>query len=495
MAALVAGLLVASGAVDVRVEWRGKTARALDPAKGDGEAKPPVVAARGEPFWHESQTPAEAPAGPQNHALSSFADLAERASPAVVNIKTSKKIEGPEGRHPLEEFFGGPFGPFGRKVPSLGTGFVISSDGYIVTNNHVVEGVDTIKVALLDGTELDAKTIGRDPKTDIALIKVEPKSELPALPLGNSDAVRPGDWVVAIGNPYGYAHSVTAGIVSAKGRSLDQGPYDDFIQTDAAINPGNSGGPLINLSGEVIGINTAINPQANTMGFAVPINLAKDILPQLRASGKVVRGWLGVMIQKVSADLAKEFELDERAGALVAKVDPRGPAQKAGIKSGDVIVRFAGQDIKEMEQLPRAVAATPPGQKVEVVVIREGDRKKFEIELGTLPDEEVAESGEPGEPEEGTAAFGLQVQELTPEIAEQLGLEQETGVVIAGVVPGSPAEEAGLRRRDVILEVDHESVTSVADLRKRLNASGESALLLVQRGNSALFVPLKKSAD
>jgi len=428
-----------------------------------------------------------------------FATLAEEVSPAVVNIRTSRAIQRSAGRPPMprefEEFFGNPFG--GRrggpqrefKVPSLGSGFVISPEGYIVTNNHVVEDVDEIVVVFSDGEELEATVVGRDPKTDIALIRVEPSKSLSSLSLGDSDAVRPGEWVVAIGNPFGLEHTVTAGIVSAKHRNIGQGSYDDFIQTDAAINPGNSGGPLLNLRGEVIGINTAINPQANTIGFTVPINMAKQILPQLRADGRVTRGWLGVVIQHVTPELAEAFDLSEDRGALVSRVMEGSPAERAKLQVGDVIVEFDGEPIEEWNELPRVVAGTSVDKSVELVVVRAGKRKTVSLSVGKMD-----EPGLAGEaPEESPLEFGLRTQELTPELAEQLGVSEETGVLVAGVEPGSPAAEAGLRRGDVILEVDRKSVESVDQLTDRLARADERVLVLISRGESNLFVPLKRS--
>jgi len=416
----------------------------------------------------------------------------------VVNIQTSKTVvqQAPRVPRQWEEFFGRPFGEFfghgQRTIPSLGTGFVISKDGFIVTNNHVVDDVDTIKVAFSDGSELDAEIVGRDPKTDIALIRVQAPEPLAALPLGNSDAVRPGDWVVAIGNPFGLSHTVTAGIVSAKGRNIGQGPYDDFIQTDAAINPGNSGGPLLNLQGEVIGINTAINPRANTIGFAVPVNMAKAILPQLRASGHVTRGWLGVLIQKITPELAESFGLEDDQGALVSRVDPSGPAAEAGIERGDVIVEFDGEAISSMEELPRVVAATDVGKSVDVVVLRDGKRKSFSVKIGQLAEPELAEARSGEAPEGGPARFGIAAQDLTPQIAQQLGLgDDEGGVVVTGIEDGSAASEAHLRRGDVILEVDRQAVNSVGELRKRLDDASDGVLLLIRRGDSTLYVAMK----
>ena len=449
---------------------------------GESEESPPT----GGVFW--SNGSGDDPISP-NGVLADFADLSERVSPGVVNIKTAKTVAAQAIPRVFEEFFGAPQGPRGseRKIPSLGSGFVISPDGYIVTNNHVIADVDSITVGFEDGTELEAEIVGRDPKTDIALIRVE-ASELFSLPLGDSDAVRPGEWVVAIGNPFGLEHTVTAGIVSAKHRFIYQGTYDDFIQTDAAINPGNSGGPLLNLKGEVIGINTLINPQANTIGFAVPINMAKDILPQLLASGRVTRGWLGVMINPVRPEFQEHLDVDSDRGALVSQVLPDGPAQRAGIEEYDIIVEFDGEVVDDMNDLPRIVARTPIDKKVKVVVLRKGKRKTLTARIGAMPEagETVIAARETGE-----SAFGLHVQKVTPELAHQLGISEVEGVVITSVEPGGPASEAGLRRRDVILEVNRESVNDEEALRKKLDNVKTSALLLVRRGDATLFVALK----
>ena len=493
-------LLIASGVLDVRVAWRGNQAVAVDwfgskPEANDRDAAAPQVAAS--PFWESGSGTPEALA-PQG-APQSFADLAERVSRGVVNIQTSKTVVGQEFPRVFEEFFfGGPQGPGERfqqrehKVPSLGSGFVISPDGYIVTNNHVVEDVDSIKVAFSEGTpEVEATVVGRDPKTDIALIRVKTDHPLYAIPLGDSEKVRPGDWVVAIGNPFGLEHTVTAGIVSAKHRVIGQGSYDDFIQTDAAINPGNSGGPLLNLAGEVIGINTAINPRANTIGFAVPVNMAKEILPQLQASGKVTRGWLGVVIQRITPELAQEFKLQDDNGALVSKVMPGGPADKAGIERGDVIVEFNGHPIADWNELPRQVALTPIERKVDVVLLRKGSRKNVTAVVGKLEEPETQQLAKAEAP--GASAFGMRVQDVTPEIASQLGLDDAAGVVVTSVQPGSPAEDAGIRRGDVILEVDRYEVKDTAQLQEKLDESDEGALLLVKRGDATLFVPIKRA--
>ena len=491
LGSVLVALLVASGVLDIRVSLRDNTAGALDLFGGkDESAKAP------KPFWHtRSEHP---PATPPQGAPPSFADLAERVSPAVVNIRTSRTIKPGEGRtrNPLEEFFGPGFGQLfqmPREIPSLGTGFVISEDGYIVTNNHVIENVDKIEVHFLNDVIREAKIVGRDPKTDVALIRVDAK-DLAFLPLGDSDSIRPGDWVLAIGNPFGLEHTVTAGIVSAKHRVIndprsEQRRFDDFLQTDAAINPGNSGGPLINMSGEVVGINTAINPRANTIGFTIPINIAKTVLPQLKASGKVSRGWLGVYIQDIDQDTAELLGLADRKGALVSKVEPGGPAAEAGIQRGDVIVEFNGKPVKKMAQLPRLVAAAPVGSKARVKLIRKGKEKSVTVQLGELETGEKLARGETEKHEAGR--YGLQVQNLTPEIADQLGLENDRGVLIAGIEPGSAADKAGLRRGDVILELNQEPVDNVAGLRKALKSSGKGVLLLVRRGRSEIFVALK----
>ena len=492
-------LLMASGVLDVQVELRDNVAGAIDLFGSKKEEGKGGTQAAAEPFWEEG-TDRPVAAAPQG-APPSFADLAESVAPAIVNIQTRRTVEaGPEGRHPLEEFFGPPFQEFFRRprnVPSLGTGFLISPDGFIVTNNHVIEDVDEITVFFRNGDEKEAEIIGRDPDTDVALIRVQNEDDLPFLPLGDSDAIRPGDWVVAVGNPFGLEHTVTAGIVSAKHRRINPEPgarrFDDFIQTDAAINPGNSGGPLLNLAGEVVGINTAINPRANTIGFAVPINMAKTILPQLKATGRVSRGWLGVYIQAIDEDTAELLGLESRQGALVSKVEPGSPADDAGIQRGDVIVEFEGEPIEEMDALPRKVATTSLGSELEVTVLRKGKRKTLDVTLGEL-ESEVARTS--GAPESEPGAYGLQVQRLTPEIAEQLGMEGEAGgVVISGVEPGSPADEAGLRRGDVVLEVNQETVASVEDFRTALGAKPKGALLLVRRGDAEIFVPLKREAS
>ncbi|MFQ5665661.1 MAG: DegQ family serine endoprotease [Candidatus Binatia bacterium] len=437
--------------------------------------------------------------------LPDFTRLAEKLSPAVVNISTTSQADAPQfgrrrpfgGRDPHEfwEPFERFFGPLPRrrfKQRSLGSGFIVNRDGVILTNNHVVENADEIVVKLANEKEYKAKVLGRDPKTDIAVIKIDTAADLSPVTLGDSDQLRVGEWVMAIGNPFGLEHSVTAGIVSAKGRFIGQGSYDQFIQTDAAINPGNSGGPLINLKGEVVGINSAIFSRSGGnigIGFAIPINLAREELPELEEKGKVTRGWLGVLIQKVTPEIADSLGIDEAKGALVADVVKDGPAKAAGMKVGDVIVEFDGHTLKDSTELPLLVARTPVGKTVTVTVIRDKERDTLAVKIGELKEEEVAVSGE-------TERFGLTVQPLTPDIAQSLGLGEEVkGVVVSRVEPGSSGDDAGLRRGDVILEVNRQPVTDLSSYRKALESAegGKSVLFLVRRGDNTVFLALKPS--
>lgn len=463
------------------------------------KATPTPTSAAPPPAFHAGRQPAsDAPCVPD------FTQLAQQLSPAVVNIASSSTTSTPDP----SQLFPGPFGappefwePFERFFPrrpqkqrSLGSGFFINQDGYILTNNHVVEKADQITVRLSDEREFKARIIGRDSKTDIAVIKIDNAPNLSVVTLGDSDELKVGEWVVAIGNPFGLEHTVTAGIVSAKGRFLGTGSYDQFIQTDAAINPGNSGGPLINLRGEVVGINTAIFSRTGGnigIGFAIPINLAKELLPELEAKGKVTRGWLGVLIQRVTPEIAESLNLSKPEGALVASVEDNSPAAQGGVKVGDVIVEFDGHKIKDSTELPLLVARTPVGKQVTVKVLRGGSTVTLEIKVGELKDEEEGpQRGAPGEEE-----LGMTVQPLTPEIAESLGLSRDIkGVVVSRVEPGSPAEEAGLRRGDVILELNREPVKDVSSFRKALKASvgKKSVLLLVRRGDNTIFIAIKR---
>ncbi|HZO82982.1 MAG TPA: DegQ family serine endoprotease [Candidatus Binataceae bacterium] len=462
--------------------------------------------------------------------IHSFAPLVKRVMPSVVNVSVVQEVksagmpfgspgdpgegEGPGGPGGPEGGPGpSPFGPFGQQNPfeqfrrffgqipreykqhGLGSGVIVSPDGYILTNNHVVGRADSIHVRLLDKREFTAKVVGKDPKTDLALIKIDTKQPLPVAILGDSNTAQIGDWVIAIGSPFGFTSTVTAGIISAKGRALG-GNYDDFIQTDASINPGNSGGPLFNTKGQVIGINTAIYSSTGSnagIGFAIPVNLAKQVMEQLKEHGRVIRGWLGVEIQEVTPDLAQSFNLPKPEGALVANVEKDGPALKAGIQRGDIIVEFNGHPVQDEHQLPELVAQTPIGTTVPVVVIRGGKRVTLHAKVGELKEEQLAsaKSEEPG------SNWGLQVQAITPEIANQLNLSSTKGVVVRGVQPDSPAADAGIQPGDVVLEVNHAKVNSVDDFlsaAKQAKKDKKSTLLLVARGNSTMYTVIKPAS-
>ncbi len=426
-----------------------------------------------------------AAAGPA-HARSApdgFADLAERLLPTVVNIATTQVVEG-QGSQEFEQFFKEFFERRGaepppqheqRRASSLGSGFIIDPSGYIVTNNHVIADADEITVRLYDDTTLQAKVVGRDEKTDLALLKVESAEPLPAAKWGSSEQTRIGDWVVAIGNPFGLGGSVTAGIVSARQRDINAGPYDDFIQTDASINRGNSGGPMFNLDGEVIGVNTAIfSPSGGSVGigFAIPSSLVKNIIAQLREHGEVRRGWLGVRIQSVTDELAEGLRLDSTHGALVASVTEGGPAEAAGIEQGDVILEFNGRMVPDMRKLPRMVAETPIGEAVDVVVWRKGEKRTFKVDLGELTEEQVAKAEQ--EPDTSIESgdipdLGLALGTITPELRERFGLGEKTeGVVITDVDSAGSGAEKGLRAGDVIVEVDQEQVKTPAEVAERV---------------------------
>ena len=456
-------------------------------------------------LWSEGT--AKAPAGQPP----SFADLAQEFSPAVVNVSTATVVQGgqrimPFGgeESPFREFFGeeffrrffgeGQIQPF--KKSSLGSGFIINSEGFIVTNNHVVAGADEIVVILETGDEYPAEVVGTDEKTDLALIKIEPKGSLPVCRLGDSDKARVGDWVLAIGNPFGLGHTVTAGIISAKGRELGAGPYDDFIQTDAAINPGNSGGPLFDTAGNVVGINSAIYTRSGGnqgIGFAIPVNLAKAVISQLKEKGAVTRAWLGVMIQSITPDMQEALGLEKRSGALVADVIEDSPAAKAGIMRGDVIILFDDQKVDSQHQLPTMVAYLPVGTKVKVVVLRDGKEKTFDVTLEEMT-EETAMAGPAAQPEKMEGDLGLTVQNLTLEMAREKGVDPSEGVLITRVEPASPAAESGLRTGDIILEVDRKPVNDAESLSRILQeTSGKGSLLfLVNRDGRTIFLAVKR---
>jgi len=426
-----------------------------------------------------------------------FSDLAEKVRPGVVNIQVVKKFKNIGFRNFPGNPFGGQnpfgdfFGPFSQGNPSggseqkgVGSGFIINREGYILTNNHVVEEADQIKVKLSNGKEYEGKVVGRDPKTDLALVKIGGSSDSQPLKLGNSEDLKVGSWVVAIGSPFGLEQTVTAGIVSAKGRVIGSGPYDNFIQTDASINPGNSGGPLVNLKGEVVGINTAIIAEGQGIGFAIPINMAKEIASQLQNQGHVTRGWLGVNIQEVTPELAKSFGLKDNKGALVSQVVPNSPAEKAGIEQGDVILQFDGKEVSDSKELPRIVASTPVGKSVTVKIARDGKVTDRQVKLG-----EMEEKAEVAKTPSTHKRLGIAVQNLTPEIAKGLGLKKETGVVVSQVEPGSPASDAGIQTGDVIREVNRKPVKDVEDFVQKIEKvkDQDNVLLFVQRGQNNLF--------
>jgi serine protease Do len=379
--------------------------------------------------------------------------------------------------------------PREQKRRSLGSGFLVSADGYILTNNHVVEKADEVTVTLLDKEEFKAKVVGTDPKTDIALIKIETSKKLPFVTLGDSDKLEIGEWVVAIGNPFGLGHTVTAGIVSAKGRIIGSGPYDDFIQTDASINPGNSGGPLFNLKGEVVGINTAIIQGGQGIGFATPVQLARSVLDQLKDKGKVTRGWLGVYIQRLTPDVAEKLGVPGKQGALVSDVTKEGPAEKAGVKSGDVIVAFNGKEIKDEHELPAVVASTKPGKKVDVKVVRDGKEVVIPVTVAEMEGEPGRRAGKP----ELTKGLGLTVQDITPPIAQRFEIENTQGVLVTAVEPGSPAEEAGFQDGDIIRKVEQQPVPNTAEFNRLMTRfkTVKTVLFLVERDGASLLIPVK----
>jgi serine protease Do len=427
-----------------------------------------------------------------------FVSLAEQLKPAVVNIGTAKTVKpkapmypGPQGPggDMFEEFFerffrNAPQSP--HKQRSLGSGFIISQDGYILTNDHVVDGADEIKVKLSDGREFTGEIRGLDPKLDLALIKIDAGEDLPVARLGDSEEIKVGEWVMAIGNPFGLEQTVTVGIVSAKGRVIGAGPYDDFIQTDASINPGNSGGPLFNMQGEVIGINTAIVAQGQGIGFAIPVNMAKQIIPQLRDEGRVTRGWLGVTVQALNKELAESFDLDTTHGALVNEVIKDSPADKACLKRGDIIVEYDGKQVDELNDLPRLVAATPVDETVTVKVFRDGKERTIKVKIGRLDDGEVALAADD---EETGGALGLTVANVTPELAERYSLEGDKGVLITRIDPEGPAAEANLRVGDLVIEADGKEVATVKEFEELVGKmkSGKVLRLLIQRRATLLY--------
>jgi serine protease Do len=472
------------------------------------------------------------PAALQFQELPSVADLADRLLPAVVEITIESgngnpaapgaAPESPGGEqgqpspddpdNPFKDFFEdflrrGP-GQQSQPMTSMGSGFVIDPSGVIVTNNHVVEGAETIEVRFQDDSVLKAELVGRDPKTDLAVIRVKPEKPLPVVSFGDSDTLRIGEWVMAIGNPFGLGGSVSLGIVSARNRDINAGPYDDFIQTDAAINKGNSGGPLFNLRGEVMGINTAIfSPSGGSVGigFSVPANTAKNVIDQLIQFGETRRGWIGVSIQSVTDDIAESMNLGKAQGALVANVTPTGPAEKAGIQPGDLIVAFNGRPIASMRDLPKIVGDTPIGSKVEIKLLRKGEEVTVTVEVGRLEEGEklaAAASGEaqPGKPAPAVVTvLGMTVSSMTDELRTQYSIDKDiNGAVITGVAADGPAADKRLEPGDVITEAGEQQVQGASDISARIDeakkANRNSILLLVAKGGKAgdmRFIALK----
>lgn len=442
-----------------------------------------------------------------SRSAKAFTSVVKEAKPAVVHVEVEKTVTANNyGQN--HEFFNNPFferffGPQQRgpqqqrrqKQQGQGSGFIISKDGYILTNNHVVENADKITVTLSDNEKMEAKLIGTDPQSDVALIKIENGKDLPVIPMGNSDALEVGEWVIAIGNPFGLSQTVTVGVVSAKGRSrVGINEYENFIQTDAAINPGNSGGPLLNIYGEVVGINSALFSRTGGymgIGFAIPINMVKAIEDQLHKHGKVTRGWLGVAIQDVDENLAKSFGLDEAQGILISGVQNDSPADKGGLKQGDVILKLNGTVLKDVNDLRNRIALIIPETKADLQIVRDGKTKNIDLVIGEQP----SDFGRTGQLKSGKHSledFGLSFQELTPEIAEQLGYQDEEGVLVSDVVPDSIASEAGLKPGHLVQEINKQPVKNLKDMEEIIeNAENPKRLLLrVRSGNYSQYVVL-----
>ena len=470
----------------------------------------------GSPGKEQPQSPpAQAAGTTQVHKLmteisDAFEQAANRVSPSVVPIYAEQVVQA-QGQmnfpdDPFKDFFGqdffrrffeAPSQPQKQTVRSLGSGVIVSKDGHILTNNHVVQGASKLTVVLGDKKSYDAKILGTDPQSDVAVIKVN-ANNLPAATLGDSDNVQVGQWVIAVGNPFELMHTVTHGIISAKGRSsVGLATYEDFIQTDAPINPGNSGGALADLDGNVIAINTAISTPTGGnvgLGFAIPINMARRIMDELLSKGKVVRGYLGLMPQDIDDSLAKALKLENTKGALISQVTPGGPADKAGIKVGDVVVDFNGNKIEGSNALRNAVAQTPPGTEAKIGLLRNGRRLEVTARLAERPKEASEKPAPSGAPEaQPSRKLGLSVQTLTPDIAQQLGLDDDKGVVVADVAAGSPGDDAGLQRGDLIKEVNRLPVRTAEEFEKAIQnlKKGDSAALLVRRGSESFFLAIK----
>lgn len=439
-----------------------------------------------------------------------FATLVKKVEPAVVFVQVSKTLQGGQlgggqGGDPFglfndpmfQRFFGPQFRPRQRrprkfKQMGQGSGFIITHDGYIMTNNHVVGEADEIDVKLTDGRKFRAKVIGTDPKSDVAVIKIDAKG-LPVVPLGDSEKLKVGEWVLAIGNPFGLTHTVTVGVVSAKGRShLGINDYEDFIQTDAAINPGNSGGPLINIRGEVVGMNTAIfsrNGGSMGIGFAIPVNMAKAVKDQLLKNGKVVRGWLGVIIQDIDDELAKSFDLKKSEGVLVAEVSPDSPADRGGLRQGDVILRLNGEVVDDVGDLRNRIALTAPGTKISLDILRNGKHRTLKVKIGEQPDSKIVSKAN----HKLLGKLGLVVQDLTPDLAQQFGYAEGQGVLVAEVEPGSPAASVGMRAGQLIEETNRVPVHNMKEFLDALKLSNNTGRVLfrIRDGEYGRYVAIR----
>jgi Do/DeqQ family serine protease len=455
------------------------------------------------PAWAQAPRPKPKADPPKSEALKAdprsvlrameeaFTAVADRVTPAVVNVsavpeRTPPSNGGGGGEDRFREFFGDElYDRYFKRRPredarASGSGVIVHPKGYILTNNHVIENARDITVRLSDSRKFSATLVGRDPKTDLAVLKVDAPGPLPVAELADSDRLRVGQWAIAIGNPFGLDRTVTVGIISATARNrVGVATYENFIQTDASINPGNSGGPLLNIDGKVIGINTAIVASGQGIGFSIPINEAKAVMGQLIARGRVVRGWLGIVIQDVTDELAGTFGVREREGVLVADVMKGGPADGGGVRPGDVVVEFGGTRIREVPDLQRRVANVAPGQQVKLVVVRDSKQMPVTVVVGEMPTEDAT----PVASESSTESFGLRAEGLSPDLAERLRVPYSRGVVVIDVASGSPADTAGLRRGDVILEVSRQPVSDAADLSRALAAlaPGDSVLLYVHR--------------
>ena len=475
-----------------------------------------VTAAAGNRLF--SKAPAPCPVSgsvvaPAEQLGKAFAAVAAHIKPAVVSVYSEKMVKVEPQEFPFDEDFSGPF--FGQRSPQpksrgqpkeyrvpqrgMGSGMILDTEGHILTSYHVVGEVDEIKVQLADKRTFEAKLVGADPRTDVAVIRIAGKvpEGLPTVELGDSDALEDGHLVMAVGAPFGLTQTVTTGIISARGRSdVGLAAYEDFLQTDASINPGNSGGPLVNMRGEVIGMNSAIatggGPQSAGVGFAIPSNMIKTMLPTLTRGGQITRGMLGVIIQEISEELATQFHLSDTQGALVSQVNKDSPAQKAGLKPGDVIVRFDGKKVRDTRQLRNLVAASAPGTRVKIDVMRNGKEESVTATIGKLPAEPLAAAEPaPGRAADKLAALGLSVQTLTPALAEQLDLRGEKGVIVADVEEGSPAAAANLQPGDLIVEADHRPISNVGELRSALGKDRDRVLLLIKRQGGSLYVVVR----